>query len=84
MKVPLAEGAKQAILREADMLATLAEEKYDCAPRLLYLNRELGIATQTFIPGASGDRRFNVDAATFYAAWSCTMRLQPSLSLPAN
>ena len=61
VKVPLAQGARQAILREADMLATLAEEKYDCAPRLLYVNREFGIATQTFIPGAPSGRRFSVE-----------------------
>ncbi len=59
VKVPLAEGAKPAILREADMLATLAEEKYLCAPRLRHVDRERGIATQTFISGTSGERRFS-------------------------
>ena len=69
VKVPLAEAARQAILREADMLATLAEEKYACAPRLLYVDRAFGIATQTFIPGMpTSGRRFSVECWDFYAA----------------
>ncbi|MGB8887826.1 MAG: phosphotransferase [Candidatus Korobacteraceae bacterium] len=57
VKVPLAEGAKPAILLEADLLAALAEENCSCAPHLLSVNRLRGIATQTFVPGTSGDRR---------------------------
>jgi Ser/Thr protein kinase RdoA (MazF antagonist) len=61
VKVPLAEGAKRAILREADTLAALAEEKYACAPRLLHIDRHLGLATQEFIAGVSGGRRFTAE-----------------------
>ena len=63
VKVPLAVGANQAILREAQMLASLAEEKYNCAPRLIHVDCERGITTQTFAPGTSGGRRFGASAA---------------------
>ena len=58
VKVPLTQGAKAAILREADVLATLADEGYNCAPRLLYVDREQGISTQTTINGKAGGRKF--------------------------
>src|SRR5208337_2151362 len=43
VKVPLAEGAQAAILREADVLETLADENYSCAPRMLYVDRNCGV-----------------------------------------
>ena len=57
VKIPIAPEAKDAIVREADVLAELAEELYPFSPRLLHLDRERGIATQHFIPGTSGSRR---------------------------
>jgi hypothetical protein len=58
VKVPLGEAAGRAIVREADILNALAGEKCCCAPRLLHVDRERGIATQAFIPGKPGNRRF--------------------------
>ena len=57
IKVPIAEGAKAAIVREADTLAELAGEDYRHAPRLLFLDRHNGISTQQFIAGKPGSRR---------------------------
>ena len=57
VKAPLTEAARTAILREADVLATLADENYSCAPRLLYVEQERGIATQTALNGKVGSRR---------------------------
>ena len=59
VKLPLATGAKQAILREAGMLGSLAEEKYTAAPQQLFVDHERGVSTQTFVPGMSGERRFS-------------------------
>ena len=56
VKVPLAEAAKTAIIREAGMLATLAEEQYASVPRLLYVDHARGIAAQTFLPGIPTER----------------------------
>lgn len=57
VKVPLCAGAKDAIVRDACTLAVLASERHTCAPRLLWLDRQHGIATQQFLPGKSGSRR---------------------------
>ncbi len=58
VKVPLTEAAGAAILREADVLTTLADEDYTCAPRLLFVDEERGVATQTALNGKPGGRRF--------------------------
>lgn len=58
VKVPLCAGAKDAIVRDASTLAILAGERFSCAPRLMWLDRRHGIATQQFLPGKSGSRRF--------------------------
>jgi hypothetical protein len=57
-KVPLAEAAQAAILREADVLTMLADEDYTCAPRLLYVDRDRGVTTQTALNGKAGGRKF--------------------------
>ena len=59
VKVPLTEAARAAILHEADVLEIIADEKYNRAPRLLYVDRNRGVATQTFIHGRAGGRRFS-------------------------
>ena len=59
LKLPLTHAAKAAIVREADVLAQLTEENYARAPRLLFVDRDRGVATQTFLPGRSGGRAFN-------------------------
>jgi len=56
VKLPLGPEAKDAIIREADTLAALAEEGYPFSPRLLYVDRKGGIATQQFLPGTSASR----------------------------
>ena len=58
VKVPLCAGAGDAIVRDACTLAVLRSEGYSCAPRLLYMDRRRGVATQQFMPGKSGSRRF--------------------------
>ena len=56
VKVPINEGARAAILREANVLVSLASECRTFLPRLLYLDRGRGISTQTFLTGGSGSR----------------------------
>jgi hypothetical protein len=58
VKVPLGAEATNAIVRDASTLGELAGEGLCCAPRLLYLDRSHGIATEQFLPGKSGSRRF--------------------------
>ncbi|HME31152.1 MAG TPA: aminoglycoside phosphotransferase family protein, partial [Terriglobales bacterium] len=65
VKVPLTEAAKAAILREADVLDMLADEDYTCSPRLLHVDRDRGITTQTALNGKAGGRKF---AAAYWAA----------------
>jgi hypothetical protein len=57
VKVPLCPGACDAIVREADVLTALAEERYSFSPHLLHLDRKRGVATQQYLPGRSGSRR---------------------------
>lgn len=57
LKVPLADQAKNAIIREAETLSALACEQYDRAPSLLSLDRDRGLAMQQFISGRPGSRR---------------------------
>ncbi len=57
VKTPLTEAARAAILREADVLTTLADENYGCAPRLLCVDQERGVAAQTAFNGEVGSRR---------------------------
>jgi phosphotransferase family enzyme len=57
VKVPLTEGAKTAVLQEADILQALEEQRYEAAPRLLFVDRPRGLATQTFIAGQPGARK---------------------------
>ena len=54
VKVPLTDAAQAAILREADVLATLADEGYTCAPRLLYVDQDRGVTTQTVAQREAG------------------------------
>jgi len=58
VKVPLTDAGQAAILREADVLATLADEGYTCAPHLLYVDRDRGVTTQTALTGKAGGRKF--------------------------
>lgn len=58
VKVPLASGAKDAILRESNVLRALALQHFSCAPRLLHVDDARGITTQTFLAGKPGGRRF--------------------------
>ena len=64
VKAPLTEAARAAIVREADVLATLAEENYPFAPRLLYVDEERGIATQTALNGRPGSRKLTAGYST--------------------
>jgi len=57
VKVPLAEEAKAAILHEADVLELLEKQRYGHAPRLLHVDPERGVTTQTFVEGHPGRRR---------------------------
>jgi hypothetical protein len=57
VKVPINEAARAAILREADVLSSLAAERCTFAPRLLSVDRNRAISAQTVLPGAAGSRR---------------------------
>ena len=57
VKVPIHNGARAAILREADVLVSLAAERCTFAPPLLSVDRDRGISAQTVVPGAAGSRR---------------------------
>lgn len=58
VKVPLAPAARLAILHEAAILSRLEAEAYSHAPRVLCVDHELAITTQTAIPGKPGLRKF--------------------------
>ena len=57
VKVPLAEEAKAAILHEAEVLEALERERYEHSPRLLHVDSERGITTQTFVEGRPGAKK---------------------------
>ncbi len=57
VKVPLTKAARRAILREADVLASLTAEGRTIAPRVLSVDLDRGLSSQTFLPGASGSRK---------------------------
>ena len=57
VKVPLADEAKAAILHEAEVLAALEREHYQHSPRLLHVDSERGVTTQTFVEGRPGGRK---------------------------
>ena len=57
VKIPINDGARAAILREAEALSILATERCTFAPRLLSVDRHRGISAQTVLPGAAGSRR---------------------------
>lgn len=59
VKLPLVEGAKSSIVREAGVLKRLESQSYPFAPRLLYVDRQCGISTQTAMNGRSGEREIN-------------------------
>jgi len=63
VKVPLAESAKASILREADTLELLADEGCPCAPRLLHVDRQRCVSTQTAFNGKAGGRKFTAQCA---------------------
>ncbi len=57
VKVPINDGARAAILREADVLISLASECFTFSPHLLSVDRDRGISAQTFLSGAPSSRR---------------------------
>ena len=57
VKVPINDGAHAAILREADVLVSLAAKRCTFAPRLLSVDRDRGISAQTVVAGAACSRR---------------------------
>jgi hypothetical protein len=74
VKVPLTEQATVAVLREAEVLESLAAAAFEPAPRLLCVDPEKGIATQTYVEGRSGARAMGAEV------W----RLLRSLMLPGE
>ncbi len=58
LKVPLRAAARESIVHESDVLAVMEDEFFTTAPSLLFSDRPRGIATQKFLPGTSGSRRF--------------------------
>lgn len=50
-KIPLDQGATKNILREAEILTTLATAQPHLAPELLFVDRDRGITVQTAVPG---------------------------------
>jgi len=59
-KVPIGPQARHAIIHEADVLVRLEKEKPGIAPRLLFVNRETGIATQVIIEGRPSARNLTL------------------------
>ena len=55
-KAPLGPGAGPAIIHEADILERLTEQKPGIAPRLLFVDKQTGIATQDVIEGGTSAR----------------------------
>jgi hypothetical protein len=74
VKVPLTDGAKLSILHEADALVTLESERFERSPRLLHVDRQRGISTQSFVEGRTGTRQLTADS------W----RLLESMLLPGK
>ena len=74
VKVPLTDEAKNAVLREAEVLEALARERYESSPRLLFVDWTRGIATQSFMEGCPGSRRLTPECR----------RLLQSLLLPGE
>ena len=58
VKIPLQGAGRWAIVRESSVLAALEEECFKIAPRLVYFDDARGVATQQFMAGSSGSRRF--------------------------
>ena len=58
LKVPLRAGARESIVHESDVLAVMEDEFFTSAPSLLFSDRSLGVATQQFLPGKPGSRRW--------------------------
>jgi len=61
VKVPLNDGARNASLHEAAVLAELEEERRESVPRLLYVDRARGVVTQTFVDGRPGSRKWDAE-----------------------
>jgi hypothetical protein len=61
VKVPLTDEARIAVLHEAEVLDTLASERYEHSPRLLHVDWERAITTQTFVEGNHGSRKLTPD-----------------------
>ena len=57
-KVPLGDNASKRILREYDVLSSLAKEKPGIAPRPLFVDQEHGLAVQETIVGKQLERKF--------------------------
>ncbi|HVO78655.1 MAG TPA: phosphotransferase [Candidatus Bathyarchaeia archaeon] len=57
VKVPLTEEAKAAVRHEAEVLEALEAERYERAPRLLFVDWARSISTQTFVEGRPGARK---------------------------
>ena len=58
VKTALQPLARAAIVREASVLAGLEEESCRIAPRLIYCDDSHGVATQRYVTGSSGSRKF--------------------------
>src|ERR1700739_251548 len=56
-KIPLVQGAAEAILNEADMLDLLS--RFDYLPRVLFRDRDRGVAAQSWLIGKPGSRGFS-------------------------
>ncbi len=57
-KVPLKPAARSAVLREANVLSLLAEEGTIAAPEIVHVDESSAIATQRYVAGRPGARRF--------------------------
>ena len=63
VKVPIAEGAKQAIRHEAQSLLQLEREGFSAAPRLVALDEAAGIASQTVLAGSRAPLKYTRETA---------------------
>ena len=61
VKVALTDEAAAAVMREADVLRTLEEERYNFAPRLLHADPRRGIATMAFVDGRPAQRQMGAE-----------------------
>ncbi len=74
VKVPLTEEAKAAVLHEAQVLDALAGEGYLHSPRLLTVDQERAITTQTFVEGRPGSRKLTPKVGGCWIRCCCQAR----------